>query len=62
MHNLIEPVRFKIYLATLLKWGRGLMCYYESNIDCLKLGASDLNKFDTDNGKHFTDWTPFRFH
>lgn len=44
MHSLIEPVL--PYLATLLKRGRGLMCYYESNIDCLKLCASDLDKFD----------------
>lgn len=44
MHSLIEPVL--PYLATLLKRGRGLMCYHESNIDCLKQCASDLDKFD----------------
>lgn len=44
MHSLIEPVL--PYLATLLKRGRGLMCYYESNIDCLKQCTSDLDKFD----------------
>lgn len=46
MYNFIEFVCFKIYLVIFLKWGRGLMCYYELNIDCLKLCVSDLDKFD----------------
>lgn len=53
MYSFIEFVLF--YLVIFLKRGRGLMCYYELNIDCLKLCVSDLNKFDIDNGKYFID-------